>query len=185
MEEIWKDIPGFEGYYKVSNIGNIMSVKRLVNSSITNKRLVNERVRKININKYGYQYITLHKKGKGTHFTIHRLVAMCFIPNSNNYSSINHMDEDKLNNNFENLEWCTTKYNNFYNNRQEKINIKLREYGKVIGTSISQYTLDGILVNKYNSLREMQRLTRFSRSSVKNCCIELRENYNGYTWKYS
>ena len=58
--------------------------------------------------------VRLSKDGKSTHFTLHRLLAVHFIPNPNNLPFVNHIDENKLNNSINNLEWCTQVYNTNY-----------------------------------------------------------------------
>lgn len=93
MREIWKDIPGFEGLYQVSNHGNILSVKR-------------NKCRKIRKDKWGYSIIDLNKDSGQRRFFIHRLVAEAFIPNPGNLAEVNHIDGNKQNNRAENLEWC-------------------------------------------------------------------------------
>ena len=102
-EEIWKDIPNFEGLYKVSNTGNIMSL-------YTNKIL------KPSKHKDGYLLYNLHKNKKSYLMTGHRAVALTFIPNPENLPLINHKDENPSNNNVDNLEWCSHLYNNLYSN---------------------------------------------------------------------
>lgn len=122
MKEIWKDIPNFEGLYQVSNLGNVKTLDKYVNSGIKNNSKV-KRIGKIlkQYNKGGYLQVSLRKNYKRYYFGIHRLVAMAFIPNPNNYPQVNHKDENKLNNCVENLEWCTAQYNCNYGNRNKKI----------------------------------------------------------------
>lgn len=118
MKEKWKDIPNYEGLYQISNLGNILNVKR-------------NKIKKQTINKEGYYYVMLSKKGKKTYFLVHRLVAQVFLDKSkykcvnkddNVILVVNHKDENKLNNNLNNLEWCTNKYNVIYSNKRNKIN---------------------------------------------------------------
>lgn len=113
MEEIWKDIEGFEGYYQISNFGN---VKALANG----KRKKHDKILKVQKDSDGYSVIGLHCAEKGiyskTH-KVHRLVAKAFVQNPDNLPEVNHKDENKTNNYFENLEWCTTKYNLTYGHR--------------------------------------------------------------------
>lgn len=97
MQE-WKNINDFKDLYKVSNDGKIYSVRK-------NKLL------KPKINKYGYYEVCLFKDNKRYYRTIHRLVAETFISNANNYSVVNHLDSNKLNNNVFNLEWTTVSGN--------------------------------------------------------------------------
>lgn len=97
MKEIWKDIPGYEGFYQVSNYGKIKNIK-------LNKH------RKQRKDKDGYLIVDLFYNKPKT-FKIHRLVALSFIPNPNNLSQINHIDGNKINNCDNNLEWCTPSSN--------------------------------------------------------------------------
>jgi hypothetical protein len=99
MEE-WKDITGQPGYM-VSNIGRVKSFKFDKEGKI----------RKLSFDKYGYLQITLRQKAKITCFRIHRLVASCFIDNPMHKAQVNHIDGDKTNNRFDNLEWVTDSEN--------------------------------------------------------------------------
>ena len=115
MEE-WKDIEGYEGLYQVSNKGRI--------KSLNYRRTGKEGMLKGKPDKNGYLIVFLYKKGeKPKPFLIHRLVAIMFLHNPNNYLEVNHIDEDKTNNNVENLEWCTRKYNMNYGTRNERASI--------------------------------------------------------------
>lgn len=106
-QEIWKDVIGYEGQYQVSNKGNVRSLDRIDNIG----RKQRGRTLKPSNNKDGYLHVGLSKNGTSKHKLIHRLVAEAFIPNPNNYPEINHIDEDKVNNNVKNIEWCTREYN--------------------------------------------------------------------------
>lgn len=103
MEEIWKDVKGFEGLYQVSNSG---SVKRLAGKYCLNERLIG-----FNIDRYGYVKRVLCKNNKLSNFTEHRLVAIAFIDNPENKATINHINGIKTDNRVENLEWNTNKEN--------------------------------------------------------------------------
>ena len=107
--EIWKDVKGYEGLYKVSNKGRVYSF-------ITNRYMIPQ------LTNTGYHYIDLTKNKETKRITIHRLVAFTFVhnPNPEKFKIVNHKDENKLNNNASNLEWCDTQYNNTYGNRLEK-----------------------------------------------------------------
>lgn len=120
--EIWKDIEGFEGLYEVSNKGRVRSLNRCVNgiNPYTNTpfiRIVKGRIRKPGcLGKTPHQTITLCKDGKLYSMPLHRIVAIAFVPNPNNYPCVNHIDENPSNNDATNLEWCTYQYNNNYGN---------------------------------------------------------------------
>lgn len=111
-KEIWKDVVGFEGYYTVSNFGNIISVDRDVWSSALNRMVkINGRKRILSKNRSGYPTVILSKNGVNKNIPIHRLVAMAFIPNPENKPFVNHIDRNVANPNYLNLEWVTPKEN--------------------------------------------------------------------------
>ena len=125
MEEIWKDIYfkendiiyDYRGIYKISNLGQIKSLERLDNKG----RIIYERMLSIKKCKDGYCRVGLSLNGKVKHFLVHRLVAYMFIPNPNNLSQVNHINEfEKDNNCVDNLEWCTCEYNCNYGTRNER-----------------------------------------------------------------
>jgi hypothetical protein len=97
--EIWKDIPRYEGYYQVSNLGRVKSLKRYQSPY--------ETILKQPYNDGGYHIVSVWIKSKGEIFRVHRLIAQAFIPNPHNKPHINHKDGDKTNNHIDNLEWCT------------------------------------------------------------------------------
>lgn len=115
MEEVWKDIKGYEGLYQVSNMGRVKSLGRVDGS---NHRLY-EKILKLK-KRNNYLGIDLHKNGELRTYSVHRLVAQAFIPNPNNLPQVNHIDENKINNQIDNLEWCTVLYNNTYGTRMER-----------------------------------------------------------------
>lgn len=106
-EEVWKDVVGFEGIYKVSSLGNVARVR-------------GEKLRQLKKCPAGgkhncdYLYVSLTHREKVRFSSVHRLVAEAFIPNPERLPQVNHKDEDKFNNCVENLEWCTASYNNRY-----------------------------------------------------------------------
>lgn len=99
MEEIWKDIPEYEGLYQASNFGRIKNIGK------TGKILKGE------IDEWGYIRVCLSKNNNHKKFKVHRLVLMAFCPTNDSKLQINHKDGNKKNNNLENLEWCTASYN--------------------------------------------------------------------------
>lgn len=176
MTEIWKDIKGYEGKYQVSNLGRIKSLQMINNKfGIVVHR---ERILKPTL-RTNYLGITLSKDNTHKNFIVHRLVAEAFIPNPKGLPCVNHKDENKLNNNAENLEWCTSKYNSNYGHSKEKMikslinNTRTSKPVRCIETGII-----------YPSAAEAERQT-----GVKACNISLARNgkYNtagGYHWKY-
>lgn len=115
MKEIWRDIKDYEGIYRISNLGNVYSVRR-------------DSLLKSGMSGNGYLSVILCTDGRRKHFKVHRLVAEAFIENKLNKPAVNHKDEDKHNNNVNNLEWVTTKENINYGTR----NIRTSKRIKVI-----------------------------------------------------
>lgn len=120
MKEMWRPIKGYEGLYEISNQGRVKSLTRYCMSFGYRKTLLKEKIMKPSRSPSGYFQVGLSKNGKRRHFFIHRLVATTFISNPNNYLCINHKDEVKTNNCVNNLEWCTTKYNNNYGTARKR-----------------------------------------------------------------
>lgn len=161
--EIWKDIKGYENLYQISNLGN---VKALGNGGSNASK---EKILKPNKDKKGYLMVGLCKQGKRKMCKVHRLVAMTFIENPNNFRELNHRDEDKTNNCVSNLEWCDRGYNVNYGTRTEKCSKRVLcvETGKF-----------------YPSTIEAQRQLGFNNGNISQCCNGKRKTCGGYTWRY-
>ena len=168
MKEIWKDIKGYEGLYKFSNLGNIKSLngyghkKEIILSPIKNR----------------YWNVILSKNGKKKNYLVHRLVAEAFIPNSNNYSQINHKDENSKNNRVDNLEWCNSKYNCNYGTRIEKIHKKQRK-------KINQYDKNGKLIKQWASRKDINKELKIPITTISGCCLGYLKTAHNYIWKYA
>jgi len=107
MEEVWRDIDGFKGLYQVSNTGRIKSLPRMRVSSKNCKRnyLIKGKIIKSRMDRDGYHELNLYENGKPYFKKVHRLVGISFIENPLNLPEINHIDLNKSNNNYLNLEW--------------------------------------------------------------------------------
>ena len=137
-EENWRDVVGYKGLYKVSNLGNV-------------KNCLSGRILKSSNDNDGYKQIQLCKNGVRKTYKIHRIVAQAFIENPQNLPCINHKDEDKTNNRVENLEWCTLKYNVLYGTGIERRSKPVLQFDK-----------NGIFINEYSKRSSLKLLTRSS-----------------------
>jgi len=110
MIELWKSIPGYEGIYEVSNLGRVRSLDRLRKNP---NGMAKFKGRIITGNHGGKHYfqVALHKDGRKQYYSVHRLVAEAFIPNPDNKPQVNHIDGNKQNNVYTNLEWATPSEN--------------------------------------------------------------------------
>ena len=174
MQEIWKDIEGYEGLYKISNLGRIMSFRDNPRSKQKGQHLLNPSI----LNK-GYEHVTLYRSPSDRkHFLVHVLVAKTFLPNPNNYPCVNHKDEVKTNNCADNLEWCTYGYNNSYGTAR----IRIR---KAKSKKVSQYTMNGEwLATYFNAETAAKLINGVTATSIHNCCKGKTDYSKGYIWKY-
>ncbi len=164
MKEIWKDVKGYEGLYKVSNFGNVKTIK-------------NNKILKINTTgEYGY--VALYRDRKKTIKKIHRLVAENFIENPNNYPCVNHKDENKWNNKVDNLEWCTQKYNCNYKNRNKKLSKSKCRF------KIKQIDLNGKTIKIWQDIWELRNNTSYNTHVIRQCCQKRCKTSYGYKWEY-
>ena len=156
---IWKEIPDFEGLYSVSNTGEVYS-------HIRNKTL------SPHIDRYGYPVVGLSKKGKSYTRTIHRLVALTFIPNPCNKPTVNHINEIKTDNRVENLEWMTVKENDNHGTRNH--NMALTKCRKPV-----IHEADGKLIH-YMGVKDASRKTGIAHSQISRYCKDI----SNKEWRY-
>ena len=176
MEEIWKDIEGYEGIYQVSNLGRVKSLERVIVRGNGATLPVPKRILKSAKNKDGYQLVNLWKEGNRKRMYVHRLVAQAFLPNPDDLPQVNHKDENPSNNHVDNLEFCTADYNTNYGTRNERIAEKQSK-------PVLQYTLDGSFVREWLSTMEARR-NGYNIGNICNCCNGKLNRYKGYIWKY-
>lgn len=175
MEEVWKDIKGYEGLYQVSNMGRVRSLDRYVNHNYVNKKLIKSKIRKFSTDKDGYKGVTLCKDGIQKTYKVHRLVAEAFLQNPNNLPFINHKDEDKTNNRVDNLEWCTHSYNINYGTRNKKVSTHFSK-------PVLQFTKDGEFIKEYKSVTSAEKQNLINHISC--CCLGKLRHAGGYVWRF-
>ena len=166
MIEEWRPIEGYEGLYEVSNIGRVRSVDRFY------YRLHKGKVLSPTKDRYGYLTVTLNCNGKSKTIKIHRLVAQAFLPNPDNLPQVNHKDEDKTNNNVDNLEWCTAKYNVNFGTRQERYRNTMLEKGHWSGLSREEYEKKRYQENK-DKRKDSQR--KYYQKNKDRICDKVKE----------
>ena len=146
LHDDMRPIPGFENY--------LINTKGDVYSLHSNAFLKPWK------NKKGYLKLELRKNGKRNNCSVHRLVAVTFIPNPCNLPEVNHKDENKSNNSPENLEWCTSKYNSNYGTRNNRISSNHKNVNKKHWVPVLMYDLKG------NFIRELPNMTCASEYGV-------------------
>lgn len=183
MEEIWKDINGYEGLYQVSNFGRVKSL----NYNHTKK----EEIMTLTPTKRNYMKIHLDKDGKRKYFTIHRLVAQAFIPNPNNYNMVLHKKAvlDGGTNSVDNLYWGNNSDNMKDRTRDGHfVNPRKGKFGKENPTSKSvlQFDLDNNLIKKYESITQASNETNINNTNISQCCkgYKYRKTAGCYIWRY-
>lgn len=168
MEEIWKDIEGYEGLYQVSDKGRVYGIKR---NNILKPGVV-----------WGYEQVVLCKNGVCKQMKVHRLVASAFCNKRENADQVNHINENKRDNRAENLEWCTN-----LENIRHGTGIKrhaLSQTNNYRSKKVGQFTRDGELVGVYASTHDMQRITGFDRAAVYRSIVGKRPSAYGFLWRF-
>ncbi len=201
MKEIeeWQSLD-FMGYpdYEISTLGRVKSLK-----------FGKEKIMKPNKNHDGYLFLKLSKNGKMKKFSVHKLVALSFIPNENpiEKTEINHIDENKENNCANNLCWITHKENCNYGTRNERVSKahkgkpkseehkqkmskarkgkpKSEEHKQKLSKSILQYTLSGEFIREFDSIKSASEELNLNKANICNCCKGKRKFAGGFIWKY-
>lgn len=186
MKEVWKDIKGYDGQYIVSNLGNVRSLDRYVNT-YHGPRIVLGQILKQYQGRDGYIRVAFSKNQKHKLYMVHRLVAQAFIPNQENKPQVNHIDGNKRNNRVDNLEWATASENQLHSVRvlgnmpynlppmfgkdNHKTKIVIQMYG------------NNVIAEYYGTL-EAKRKTGINDRSISACCRGEIRHAGGYEWKY-
>lgn len=164
--EIWKPIEGYEDRYAVSNMGQVMNIK-------------SRRILKLKTERNGYVRAHLSKNNKPKSVSVHRLVALAFVPNPNGYPTVNHIDEDKQNNSASNLEWTTMSYQNTYG-------VGAVNRNRAKERAVYQYTMDGEFIARFDSVKKAAVALGLNPSNIHSVCkgIKRYKSTGGFKFKY-
>jgi hypothetical protein len=196
MKEIWKPAINYEGYYEISNLGNVLSLERVIEyeyktkSGIIIKKRSFKKSKKLktHINNAGYYTTDFQVNKIKQTIAIHRLIAEAFIPNPENKLTVNHKDGIKTNIAISNLEWATYSENN-----KHAVDNNLRQspwtgkFGNMhpLSKPIIQYDKTYNKINEFTNAREAQRITGINYKHISSCCLGKRKTHGGYIWKYN
>lgn len=169
----WKSVKGFEGQYEVSNTGLVKSLKG------KNERIIKPRRKKTTHKDgsitFGYEELVLSNGGVKKSKLVHRLVAEAFLENPENKPEINHIDEDKGNNNLDNLEWNTHKENMNHGTR----NIRSANKQSMAVVGIDEC---GNIREIHSSMQSAERISGYGHSSISDCTNGKMNTYKGLEW---
>ena len=165
IKEEWKDIPGYDGYYEISNTGRI----RICNSG---------KILKQSDHTSGYKSVRLWNGSNYKNHYVHRLVAEAFIPNPDNKPTVNHKDENRKNNSANNLEWMTYLENNEYGNRKKKFILSRSK-------PVRAYDKYGNVVFEFEGTRSAERMLGINHTNIGRCANGKSKTAGGYIWEYT
>lgn len=165
--EIWKTMEEHQNY-EVSSFGKIRNKKT-------------KRILKTTISYKGYEKFIVYVDKKPKCFYVHRVVANNFLKNPNGYKEINHINENKLDNKVENLEWCDGYYNLHYGTRIKRI-LKSK---KCTFKKIVQKDIYGNIIRKWDNICDIQKETNYNKHSIYKCCEKKHNTAYGYKWEYA
>jgi hypothetical protein len=181
MNEIWKDIKGYEGRYQVSNLGRVKALPRTISGHNQHgewTRTEPEQIMTQKLQNTDRLQVSLRDaEGKRKTFYVHRLVAEAFVPNPDNKPTVNHINEDHHDNRAENLEWMTKAENNLYGTHVERA-------GKAERKQLEQLTIDGQHVANYDGVVTAAKVTGFSMSAISLGCRTGKVS-KGFRWRYT
>lgn len=184
--EIWKDIKGYEGLYQVSNLGRIKSLDRKVKTGIkyNEYKISKSKILKLNQKRNGYLSVDLSKENTVKTISVHRLVALNFIPNPENKEEVNHINAKKYDNRVENLEWVTkeenkkhAKLNKLYYNPKRK-RVRCKQTNRIFESSYNA----GEWLN--NEKFKNSKTTTIIANKIRLCCNGKQKIAYGYTWEF-
>ena len=189
MQEVWKDIKGYEGMYQVSNFGRVKSFDRYdKHGALWLGKILSNKPQKT-----GYVNVKFSVDGKRSVKLVHRLVAEAFIPNIENKPEVNHKDGNKSNNKVSNLEWVTSRENTLHGiekglikYNKEALARGQKKSAELMKRKVRQVSIDGESLREFNSIKEAAETIgrRAARSSISAVCSHKQKTAYGYKWEY-
>lgn len=179
MEEIWKDIQGYENQYQISNFGRVRSLDRIDSRGWKRKG----KIMKLCVKEDGYSVIGLTKNNYQKKFLVHRLVAEAFLKKTNETEEVNHIDENKQNNNVNNLEWCSHLKNMHHTQSLRPKFMISKKPKKRIG-KINQYSIEGEFIKTWDSVMDIERSIGLNADCIWSCCKRGHKS-QGYIWSFA
>lgn len=174
LSEEWRQVVGYEGLYEVSNLGNVRSLNYANRGYVKNLTPT--------LKNHGYLDVCLSKGKSQRCIRVHRLVAMAFLDNPNSLPQVNHINENKLDNRVENLEWVPSKQNVNHGTRNERMaRSKLNHNCK----AVIQMDLQGNIIRKWVSLHEVERQRGFDVTHISRACKGIQKSAYGYKWRFA
>lgn len=155
----WRPIKGFEGLYEVSNLGQVRSLNY--------NRTGEAKILRLSKDRYGYPSVNLYKNKKSYTKTVHRLVAVAFIPNIDNKPQVNHIDGDKTNNRVSNLEWVTAKENQQH---AWETGLRNEETKREISESHKKQVICVTTNETFNCILEAEEKYNIAHQNISKCC---------------
>lgn len=173
IDEIWKNVKGFENLYQISNYSRVRSLKT-------------KKILKCGIDYHGYYVVNLYDKrhNKRRYVGLHRLLAETFIPNPKNKTQVNHKDGVKSNSYLYNLEWNTPSENTQHAYDKGLTNLK-KGAESPNAIPISQYTLDGCFIKNWGGATCVKNELGINKSNIIQCCKGRVKQAGGFIWRYT
>ncbi len=181
-EQQWRPIPQYEGLYEISDQGDVRSIAQYTCHHIVTPRPKPRSV-KAELTHDGYVRVCLSNRGTHKHYTVHRLVALTFIPNPDNLPQVNHKDENPQNNSVDNLEWCTGKQNCNYGKHCQRIRDRLA-IKHHLAKAVAKLDESGNILETYKSINDAARQLGIRGENITRCCKGKYNQSCGYKWKY-